>query len=59
VSLDLVLSSARDSAVTRVIERGSKIPSTVDPIAWTLAVLPPRFVDRTGNFIEELSLGLS
>lgn len=50
-NLDLTVSPACNSAVTRVVEKVPKIPSTVDPIAWTLVILPPGLVGVIGNFV--------
>lgn len=50
-NLDLTVSPARNSAVSRVVEKVPKIPSPVDPIARSLVILSPGLVGVIGNFV--------
>jgi hypothetical protein len=54
-NLDLVVGSASDGAITRVIEVVSEITSPVHPVAWPFVELPPGLCGVVGGFVIGLN----
>jgi hypothetical protein len=52
---DLIISSACDCAITRIVQIIPQVAGPVDPVSWAVVILSPRLVGVIGNFVIGLN----
>lgn len=52
---DLIISSACDRAITRIVQIISQVASSVDPVSWAFVILSPGLASVSGNCVVGLN----
>jgi hypothetical protein len=50
-NFDLIISSASNCAITRIIQKTPQVAAPVDSVPWALVILSPGLADGIGNFV--------